>query len=402
MTGIHDSVRRAADTIDLEMVVTTVVERCVETVFAQHGSDDDFREHLRVSVRQNAYALRDVLAGRIRLSEVPLDQVLWFATVQARLRIPQMSMHRSYRISFLAQWEMWTAHLAEQIAASSLSREEATDALSQLTRTLLRFQDHVESQVAETYTRDHEVLSRSREHVRRSLVRDVLRGDDGKLTPADLAVLDHPLDGHHVAVLLPAVAEEDATHVAEALRPQVHADSVLTYPLALNRSVVWLCRRDPWSTSDTGALGKHLDALAVTASVGSPEPGVDGFRRTLQQATEVERVRAAWGSPQAPPVISHPEVALDVLLLQDEPLAGRFVEAELGELAADSPEAIRLRDTLEASFRLGSHVATAEHLGVHEHTVRNRLGKAEQILGRSLQDRRTELQVALRLVRLRG
>lgn len=45
-------------------------------------------------------------------------------------------------------------------------------------------------------------------------------------------------------------------------------------------------------------------------------------------------------------------------------------------------------------------MAAAEHLQLHEHTVRNRLQKAEQLLGRPLQERRTELQVAIRLVRL--
>jgi DNA-binding PucR family transcriptional regulator len=63
-------------------------------------------------------------------------------------------------------------------------------------------------------------------------------------------------------------------------------------------------------------------------------------------------------------------------------------------------EAERLRETLEASFKCGSHVATAEYLQLHEHTVRNRLHKAEELLGRSLLDRRIEIQVALRIRKL--
>jgi DNA-binding PucR family transcriptional regulator len=37
---------------------------------------------------------------------------------------------------------------------------------------------------------------------------------------------------------------------------------------------------------------------------------------------------------------------------------------------------------------------------LHEHTVRNRLHKAEELLGHTLSERRTELQVAARLIRL--
>ena len=45
-------------------------------------------------------------------------------------------------------------------------------------------------------------------------------------------------------------------------------------------------------------------------------------------------------------------------------------------------------------------ISAAEHLQLHEHTVRNRLHRAEEHLGRPLSERRTELQVALRLQRL--
>ena len=45
-------------------------------------------------------------------------------------------------------------------------------------------------------------------------------------------------------------------------------------------------------------------------------------------------------------------------------------------------------------------MAAASHLHLHEHTVRNRLQKAAELLGRPLSERRTELQVALRLARL--
>ena len=77
-----------------------------------------------------------------------------------------------------------------------------------------------------------------------------------------------------------------------------------------------------------------------------------------------------------------------------------FTERVRKVLAMAREEAARLRETLEASFRLGSHVSAAEHLQLHEHTVRNRLHRAEEHLGHPLSERRTELQVALRLQRL--
>jgi purine catabolism regulator len=50
--------------------------------------------------------------------------------------------------------------------------------------------------------------------------------------------------------------------------------------------------------------------------------------------------------------------------------------------------------TLEVFLRHhGSVVATAEELGVHRNTVRNRLATAERLLGRSLDDAATRMDV---------
>jgi DNA-binding PucR family transcriptional regulator len=69
----------------------------------------------------------------------------------------------------------------------------------------------------------------------------------------------------------------------------------------------------------------------------------------------------------------------------------------LGELAANDAAAARLRQTLLVWFETGSHVSAAAKLKLHEHSVRNRLRRAEEAIGHPLTARRTELQVALRL-----
>lgn len=88
--AMPEYVRDAADTLDLENVINMVVERCAQIVFSRHSHDKEFSERLRVSVSQNAYSLREVLAGRLQLPDLALDQVISFAKVQAHLRIPQM------------------------------------------------------------------------------------------------------------------------------------------------------------------------------------------------------------------------------------------------------------------------------------------------------------------------
>lgn len=394
-----------AEQIDVERLIDAVIDSCADVVFTGQQGDEAFVERLRASVTQNAYALRDVIAGTSATEEVLLDDVLYFATVQARLRIPQKSMQRSYRVSFYVQWHLWTAALEAYAAREGLGAQESFAALRRLTEVLLGYQDHVASRVAETYTRDFEALNRSRAHVRRKLAQDVLQGHDERLSATDIAILAYPLEHHHVAVLLPHVAEGTADRLAEGVRRSCGAYQTLVYPVSLTSTVIWLARIEPWCSTQLDALVAHLERVGVVATVSNPGSATAGFRRSIAQAKDADRIREAWRAQDAtgtPPVVRYADAGLEILLLQDDDLARTFVESELGELAADTAEACRLRDTLEASFRYGSHVAAAEHLALHEHTVRNRLHRAESILGRSLQERRTELQVAVRLVRLLG
>ncbi|ANW66158.1 hypothetical protein BCA37_23605 [Mycobacterium sp. djl-10] len=393
-------VRTLARDFDADGVVEGIIGRCVAIAFPTHAHDDDFRAALTASTRANARALRSVVAGEIALEDVYLSEVLSFAKVQAQLRIPQKSMQRSYRISFFTMWEAWSARLRDCVVARNIDRDEAMLAEQLLTQTILAYQDFVASQVAETYTRDYEALNRSRAHMRRSLVKDVLRGDGDALSGSDAAILAYELGGRHIAVLLPTVAEGAATQLAVGMRAAVSCQSSLVYPLTLNSTVVWLGRIGEWKRAMFEQLDRVLGEAGVPASVSSPHAGVAGFRTTLQEATDAERIRAAWDRPGAPTVVHHNDVGLEILLMRDPPLARQFVERELGPLALDTVDAARLRETLEASFRFGSHVAAAEFLQLHEHTVRNRLHKAEELLGHPMGERRTELQVAARLMRL--
>jgi PucR C-terminal helix-turn-helix domain len=397
---LPEKVRAAVDDMDLEALVETVQERCAAEAFLPYADDVEFRARMDASIRQNAHALRDVLAGRATLPDLALDRLLEFATVQAQLSIPLQTWQRSYRISYSLQWELWTRHIRAFTERQGFSAEETANALCQVTRVILSYQDHVAGRVADCYAREHETLNRSRAHVRRTLVRDVLDGRADSLTASDTAILAYPLDAHHVAVLLPSVPEGAAMQLADGLRVATRSYQSLVYPLTLSSTVVWLGRLEPWRGPALETIRTVLNEVGVDASVSNAAAGVDGFLTSLAQAQDAERVRAAWGPMNAPPVITYADAGLEILLLQNDSLAHHFVENELGPLAADTAEATRLRETLEASFRFGSHVSAAEHLQLHEHTVRNRLQKAEQLLGHSLQERRVELQVAVRLIRL--
>ena len=395
-------VREMAAGIDLATLCERVVARDIAVAFPRLRDDADFADSLRASVRENLHALQQVLCGRLALAQVRLEQPLEFARVQARLRLPQSALHRSYRVGFVTMWEVWAEGLLAVAAARDVPREEALGALAGLTATIFAYQDHVASQVADHYARVDDALNRSRAHVRQGLVRELLRGDATSLPPSDLLTLDYDLAAHHVAVVLPSVAEGAATQLVVGLRGATGVRQSLLHPLDLRCTALWLGRPAAWPARAVQRLREVLTAAGVAASLGEPQAGPAGFRLTLAQARDVEAVRAAWGRAEAPAVLGHADVALEILLLRDPNRARSFVRSELGALAEDTPEAARLRETLDASFRLGTHVATARRLQLHEHTVRNRLHRAQEHLGHPLHERRTELRVALRLLRLLG
>jgi hypothetical protein len=390
--------REAAGAVDLPALADRVVEADIEAAFDTLRDNDEFVTRLHASVVENLSALRGVLTGRTPLADVRLTEPFALAALQARLRLPQTALQRSYRVGFLTMWQEWSDQLVARAELDDVPRRESLEALQALTELVLAYQHHVASLVADSFARTDDVLSRSRDHVRAGLVQHLLRDDSTPLPPSDLVLLDYPLDAAHLAVLLPATPEAAARQILDTLRDKCHVRDTLVHPIDLTSTVVWLAqpRQAGWPVTRTAAIVECLRSLDVEASVSEPHVGVQGVRDGWRQVRDVQSVREAWGHG----VLSYADVSLEVLLMADPERARAFVRAELGELGAEDEVAARLRETVEASHRYGSHVTTAAHLHLHEHTVRNRLQKAAELLGRPLTERRTELQVALRLARL--
>ncbi|UQX88975.1 helix-turn-helix domain-containing protein [Jatrophihabitans telluris] len=391
------SVVARADLTDLR---AKVVEHCLRVAFPACRQDETFVESLSTSVHENTQALRDVLCGRLALARVPLERRLAFAALQAELRIPQTALQRSYRISFFTQWEEWARLLSEEVARADVPREEALAALSSLTCIVQAYSDRVVSYVVGSFARAEDAFNRSRAHIRQRLIRELLDGTEEALSPSDILTIDYSFESWHVTVLLPATPEATATQLVVGLRGAVRPQASLVWSEGLVGSVICLGSVAGWNSTRRAILRETLEALGIVASLSDPHRGIPGFRKAYEQSRQVERVRTALAQDDVYPVLEYDEVRLDILLLQNPQLASEFLTDVLGPLTANTVEAARLRATLEASFRLGSHVAAAEHLKLHEHTVRNRLQRAEELIGSSLRDRRTEILVALRLAKL--
>lgn len=391
-----------AKVIPVEDVVRTVVDRDTRIAFPDLINDSDFSARLEASVRENFEALNNVLCGVLPLSQVRLREPVTFAAFQAASHLPQTSLQRSYRVGFFTFWHEWSRWVTKEANARNLSREESMWTLIRLTQIIVSYQDHVASQVAQVYAEAEAELRQSSAHLRRRLVKQLLSSSAESLTAADLATIGYDLSGWHVAVLLPGVGDSDpeSERVVQRLRSELSIRQVLKQPLTPNSCVIWMRRNREWDRVSLDIVGVTLGEIGIAAVVSECREGMDGLRTTYKQTVDVDRVRSLTDANDIGSVIHYRDVALEILLMQDLELAQSFVNRELGGLAAHGSATDRLCETLEVSYSVGTHTAAADALGVHEHTVRNRLRRVEEILERDTGERRAETQVALRLRRL--
>jgi DNA-binding PucR family transcriptional regulator len=98
--------------------------------------------------------------------------------------------------------------------------------------------------------------------------------------------------------------------------------------------------------------------------------------------------------------VAYRDVEMLSLAMENEELLRRMVEREIGPMYAD-PSAERnlapIRETVLAFLTNRLNVeATADQLFVHKNTVRYRLARAEEVLGRPLSQRPAQLELSLR------
>lgn len=373
-----------------------IVSRCLR-VFETDVADEAFAHYLGMSVAENLQVLTDLVCGRTEVSRLNLAQPLSFAIMQAQLHVPQPDLQRSYRVSFLTIWDEIAVALEKHGVDAGVTAEERGVAHHAITRAIFTYHDIITSRVAENYTKVESTLSQSRARLRQQLLREMLRNGSEPLPAADLALLEYDVQLNHLGVALHGGASDAAERLLRECRSRSLARDGLVLPRGLTSTIVWLGSVTPWEESQISIVCQVVEALGVTGVLSQGHLGQEGFVACVREVDEVMTLVQAHPMHYGAPVVRHSEVMLDVLLLRDPVLAADFVRRTLGALAEESPESARLCETVSTWLRHGSHVGAAEELGVHEQTIRNRLGRAEPLMGGGLRARRTEVEVALRL-----
>jgi DNA-binding PucR family transcriptional regulator len=347
------------------------------------------------------HALRHGIAvERVEAPTAALERARRFA----QLGVPVNALIRSYRLGqrVLTQLVFAELHTVDLAAQARVTVMEA------ITETLFAYIDWISQQVVEVYEEERERWLETHNSMRALRVREVL---DGRM-PVDIdsaaAAVRYPLRLHHLALVVwypGAGGEADELgrlqRFVRQLATAVQTDAAPLFVTADRTSGwAWL----PYQSPPAGAVAavrrfaqQCPDSPAVT--VGLPLAGVKGFRRSHRQADAARWVALARGDA-GPDVLAYNDFGLAAAALANGNMeqARDWVAEVLGNLAADTDNDARLRETLRVFLGCGSsYKLAAEELIVHFNTVKYRVGRALARRGRPITNDRFDVELALLL-----
>lgn len=353
--------------------------------------DDDLLVMTCQSTRANVGVIVSLLReGLSPASAVVPEEALAYAREYVRRGHGVETLMRAYRIGQAGFTRMWLDRLRELTDDAS----DLADAMGFFNDWLFAWVEVVEHQLTEVHLREREQWLRGAAAMRAAEVRALLEGARPDVSETSKR-LGYALDRVHVAFVVWSDSSDDLFSELEQHAAAVAAALGASGTLVLPRGRSLVC----WASVPLGEGSDPLPKSRVLrVALGTPRDGVEGFCRSHLEALEARRVAELCGRSGS---VAFSDVALDALATADLDAARRFVEHELGCLAADDDASRRLRATLSTFFEEGaSFVRAARRLGVHENTVTYRVHRAEELLGRRVTDRQLELRVALRLARL--
>jgi DNA-binding PucR family transcriptional regulator len=381
-----------------------------ELTDAIHDNIDELEDDLRIgthlSCRSNVGMIMTMLGDEVRPSAaVPGPEALAYAKEYVRRQHGFDLLERAYRTGQARFSQIWLDALRE--------RADDADSLAHtfgyFNEWLFAWVETLEARLTEYYMYEREHYLSGASAMRAEQVQSILDG-----SPIDVAAtslrLRYDLDRTHLAfvvwaedgglgstgghVLLGAM-ERQASETAELLGARDH----LTVPLG-GYMAAWTGFRGPLGQIKLPDKPPSPSHSQLHIAFGEPGPGVPGFRRSHEEALMARRVhQLRRGGPSS--CVRFADVSLDALLIQNPREARRFVARQLGELAADTDAAARLRATVAVFLQENaSFVHAARRLGVHENTILYRIRRAEKLLGHEVKNCPVELQTALRLSRL--
>ncbi len=368
------------------------------------SSDGDIRLALERSTEAN---LADILA-LLAEPALPVDtgvppEALALATTLVRRGVDPGDLVHAYLVGQNELWRAWMEELTDRLPAGT----PLIIALELSSARIFTRADFLVAQLMRHIDRERVRWMGGALARRTALVRQLLAGEEQDVSEASRA-LGYNLDCCVLAAVLwdagsaddPGTRHDGLEGQAACIARALGVPRALT--LAPGEAALWA-----WVASPDAPDLAHVEAeLAASlrdgqgVALGTPAAGLEGFRIGHEEAIQARRIAELGGRTG---VIRYDRVETVSLLSDDLDRLSRFVARTLGPLTADDDATARLRETLQAWLAEGGNARrAAERVHAHKNTVLYRLGRAQQILGRPLDERRGDLELALSAIQRLG
>lgn len=392
--GLVTTVARIVES-RLTSVTADIQELIVEAVPGL-GSVE-FAALLRASVASNIFTAIQILegAGEDAPSLHAPAAAIDYARRLAQRDVPATALIQAYRVG----QSRFIRHCIQELLEQSPGDHLEGVATLEMVELVSDYLDAVVEQVVSAYADAREAWVRDRSAVLAMRVRDLLRGDPRDLAAVERA-LDYRMDRDHVGLVV-WTDESGKSDVLVRIRRLVSSvvqsagmSGPLVVPADESCAWAWVPANSSLVRSEALAAAMKMEPL-LSLAVGQPSLGMEGFRRTHQQAVSARSVALAAGDQHAA-LTPFVDVAPIAMLSADLESARAWVHETLGDLAVDSSRNEGLRETARVFLQTGgSYTATAEQLFLHRNTAQYRVRKAEEIRGRPLRDGRLDVELAL-------
>lgn len=387
--------------------VTQVIYDKLSTEIAELRGDPQLLELMRASVEGNVATVFHALQY-----EIPLDRIqrptaaLEYARRLAQHGVAASALVRAYRLGQQAVLDL----ILLDIRGSDLPPGAGLDVFAELTKAVSGYIDWISQQVVAVYEAERDRWLENRNHLRAVRVREILDATDVEMDSV-AGALGYPMRRTHLALIvwLPATGgsgseltrlERTISEVAESLDAQ---GAALFVPVDRVSGWAWIpLGAKAIEAAHRGALVADIRRVlagrpeAPYASVGTPLPGIAGFRRSHRQALNARRIAIAAGAPVRQVVAAtDPGLAAVTLLCDNVTEARAWVHEMLGPLACDTDNDARLRETLRTFLRHGNYKTAADELNLHFNSVKYRVLRATERRGRPVAEDRLDVELAL-------
>ncbi len=388
--AVLDTLRPAALAQDMTDLLMASIPELGRTL------DPDFRTGLLLSCESNLTAVWDQLRTGTSLESIgsPADAIAWsHELVHRGVALP--ALLRAYRLGHgLAE-----GRLEEAAGAVVIDPDVRWRVLARISRLLFAYVDAICTELVDEYEQERAQWIRGAAAARAELVGAIVERQPVEPRAATER-LRYDVSRRHLALIVwadPRGAAQQAGSLeseAIALAAALGGGPVLTVPIGAR--VVWAWTSGDELNDDPTTIA-HRMGDGVRAAIGSCLDGLAGMADSHDQARVARRV-AELRALRPGMVVGYRAVDLVALLTADPGEAVRFAETELGELLAGTDVAARLRSTVRIYLEENlSPARAARRLGVHQNTVVYRVKRAEELVGHRVEERRLQLEVALRL-----